>query len=485
MKPFTTKALYTVAVTLTLASCGGSGGSEGNVPLNDQASVQGVLVIPESADLVAQAALMPSLRQALQRNGNTNCPNVPDGYDPLSNASVSFVDNQGETVGNSFLTDECGEFNEVPGSTATGITATSAGFRTLNSDLTLFTNAATPGIASTIADTATYRIGAIQALSDQQIAFTVTDSVTNQAVLGIPQDAFQVSLDDAPATLDNLTVAASTNTAASTILTLDASFSMSGIAFDDPDTGESFNRYQLAARAAHTFLDQKSANDEVATQLFSSNIFFMNQETIDDRLSLVDELGADVQYTLSTDGFVTDESRMRFVIDAYNRESDFYSSGDDLRHPDSPSDITISNGYRFSGATALYDAIGESIAILDNRGSERPIVIAMTDGSNNSSARSEEEVIQEAIASNVPVFTIGFGGSTRTDSLTRIAEQTGGTFFNVESIDISNAFQSIQTGIVFQYISSLTAGGIDTAMTLGIALDFNGLQIERTLTLTQ
>ena len=469
-------------ITAALSTCGGDSGS--NQPGDDATAINGVLIVPDQPDASTAKLILAQELPLLQRMAE-DCPGIPDGYIALSNAEITYIDDTGSTIGSTFSSDECGRFSGTPPTTATGVRAVSPGYRPIETDISNFQSAdGEPGLASTISTTASYRISAIQKISNDSLAFTITDTETNQAVLGMPASAFAILLDGSGVTISSLDVAASTTSAASTVLTLDASRSMDEDAYTDPDTGRQYDRNQLATLAAHTFLDQKGDSDEVAALLFSGRLFFMDQLAVDNELPLIDVDGNSVQYQLSDDGFVTDARRLRFVIDAYNQHSDLYSSGIDVRHLDTPQNVTIGNTYPFVGATAFYDAVAESVVRLDERNVVRPVVIAMTDGEDNRSGRGIQQIINAAIAASVPVYTIGFGGDTEEDLLTQIADDTGGSFFSVTSIDIANVYQGIQSGILFQYVATVNGGGIDDAFTLGVTLDYNGLQTDRQLTIT-
>jgi len=476
-------ALSLISVSFFLVSCGSDSSSK--TPANDASQAYGQLIVPEAQDATLNRALGKS-NSLLQKMVAETCVNVPTGYVPLAEVPVEFLDAAGNVIGNSVTTDACGEFRTAVPTGAVSLRAAGTGYRPITTDVTVFqSDGITPGVASTILETANYRIAALQQVADDRIAFTITDTESNQAVLGLPESAFTVTLDRAERPIKDIGIAANTEGPASSVLVMDASGSMSRNVFTDPDDNKRYNRFQVASIAGHTFLDQKRPIDETSTMIFSTNMFFMNQATIDAELPLINANNETVPYLLSEDGFTTESNKMRFIMDAYNRESDFYSASGDARHPDSPADATIERGYPFAGSTALYQAIGESIVTLNDRGASRPVVIAMTDGANNRGNRSLEEVVAEAIAANIPVFTIGFGPSTQVDELQNIATRTGGSFFSAESLDLAGAYQSIQTGIAFQYVATLAEGGIDQAFTLGVRFNYNGLSEFRDLTLRQ
>ena len=348
---------------------------------------------------------------------------------------------------------------------------------------TPFGSAATrKGSPRTIPDTASYRIGSLQLLDEARVGFTVTDTDSGQTVLGIPASAFAIRADGAELALASIATAASSSGAASVSLVLDASGSMSSTAFQDEVTLERFSRSQLAAQAAHVFLDQKADTDEASVTPFGSTVHPVDQAFIDEEFELQTLDGEPTLYQLSESGFTVESQRLRFIIDAYNRESDVYGFGDP-RHPDTPADLVIESRYPFGGSTALFDAIVTGIDRVVARDNDRRFVLAMTDGRNNSSSNGLEETVARAIAANVPVYTVGFGDGVDADVLDEIAARTGASYFQVDDTDIGNAFQSIQSGIVFQYVALTENVDLGEVLQLSVGLDFNGLQTARDVTL--
>jgi len=79
--------------------------------------------------------------------------------------------------------------------------------------------------------------------------------------------------------------------------------------------------------------------------------------------------------------------------------------------------------------TPIYDGIYKGITLcLDQPG--RRIVVAYTDGDDNRSVHTMDQVVDYAKANGIMVFTIGIG-NVRQDALRTIAESTGGIFWNV------------------------------------------------------
>ena len=87
------------------------------------------------------------------------------------------------------------------------------------------------------------------------------------------------------------------------------------------------------------------------------------------------------------------------------------------------------------GMTALYDALYEAVL---NSGAQKGArcVIAFTDGDDTESSHTANEVIQRANELSVPIFIIGTNGSL--SDYNRIAENTGGQYWNINNISDMN-----------------------------------------------
>ena len=80
--------------------------------------------------------------------------------------------------------------------------------------------------------------------------------------------------------------------------------------------------------------------------------------------------------------------------------------------------------------TALYDALYVSVSKTAMEEGAK-CVIAFTDGEDNSSEKTPEDVIELAKQYKIPVFIIGIGQSLDTSTLENIANMTGGYYKNV------------------------------------------------------
>ena len=462
-------------LSLALISCD-SDDSKGSA-----GQLGGTLVVPTGTNQAKTAIMARALGAKADEDA---CPNVPEGYSPLANAEVAFIGGDGAQLGLADApTDACGAFTGTLPAGTTQVRGTAPGFRDITTDVAVFQSGdANNNVASTIPNEATYTIGSIQKVDDDTIAFTVTDDQTNKAVLGIPDSALTATVNKSPANMTTSSAVA-TSGKASVVMTLDASPSMEESVFTDADSGKEFTRFQLASIAGHTFLDYKSAEDEVATVIYDGTVNFIDQAAVDQLFPLTDQNDVAVKHVFPADGFSAQAKDLRFIMDAYNPYAAWWgtSSSTDALHPDTPNYKQVKS-YPWTSATAVYDSISTGVEKLAARSSLRKFIIAMTDGDDNSSNNTEDEVITLAKTNNMAVYTVGFGAGTYTNetSLQKIAAETGGTYFRAENTDISAAYQSIQTNITFQYL-----GDLDTSLgekfQVEVFLNHNGITVSREL----
>jgi Ca-activated chloride channel homolog len=108
------------------------------------------------------------------------------------------------------------------------------------------------------------------------------------------------------------------------------------------------------------------------------------------------------------------------------------------------------------GLTALYDALATGIAHLKTGTRDRKALVVLSDGGDNASHRTLDEVLQIAQRSNATIYTIGIYDVTDQDRnprvLRKIAQLTGGRAYFPESLgDIEQVWRDIAGGIRNQY----------------------------------
>lgn len=95
--------------------------------------------------------------------------------------------------------------------------------------------------------------------------------------------------------------------------------------------------------------------------------------------------------------------------------------------------------------TAFYDGVLRGIQDIDETTGDR-VVIAYTDGFENNSFASLQQIITSAVNNDVRVFTVGLGSFIDEDELRLIASSTGGQFVQVEqSASLASLYQTLRS----------------------------------------
>lgn len=109
------------------------------------------------------------------------------------------------------------------------------------------------------------------------------------------------------------------------------------------------------------------------------------------------------------------------------------------------------------GQTRLYDTLISEIERISSR-SNAKCVIGFTDGYDNISAYSAQDVVDRANAAHVPVFLIGVGSSCDESALRSIAQRTGGFYTNISTISsLEQVYNSIYRQEKEVYLVEYTA----------------------------
>jgi uncharacterized protein YegL len=481
-------------VALSLVACGG--GKEEAV----NKFIEGTLVVPSTSK--TKKLSLKRIKERAAGTARKKCANVPDGYEPLKNANVNFLDSS-KAVVKATTTDVCGKFSVETSDDIVTVKATSVGNKDLITDIKVFkTVDSLLAVASTIPTNAKYQISSIQITDSNSVAFSVTDTITNHAVIGMPQSALTTKINGSNSSVTDFSNAANVVDPASITLVMDASGSMNknnvkdnkGNDLVDPSDSSNYTRLRMASIAAHTYLTNMPKADETAITIFDQDVNFIDDAEIKRLVNYISSAPnasqKTVEYKFSESGFTKEASKLRLIIDTYNLETEVVTSfgnygtpaGPIRKHHDTPDLKAFSSVYPWGGATAAYDAIQESLVKTYARSNSRKIVIAMTDGQDNRSAYNENSVIASANAKSIPVYTIGFGNSTSANnSLKKIAEKTNASFLKVTGIDLISAFRSIQTAITFQYLANIE-DNIQAGDIVEVSLHFDGTVIKRSIT---
>jgi len=109
-----------------------------------------------------------------------------------------------------------------------------------------------------------------------------------------------------------------------------------------------------------------------------------------------------------------------------------------------------------AGLTALYDALATGIEHLKTGTRDRKALVVLSDGGDNASHRTLDDVLQAAQRSSATIYTIGIYDETDQDRnprvLRKIAQLTGGrAYFPDSPDDIERVWRDIAGGIRSQY----------------------------------
>lgn len=112
-----------------------------------------------------------------------------------------------------------------------------------------------------------------------------------------------------------------------------------------------------------------------------------------------------------------------------------------------------------SGRTKLYDALYRGISHAAIQNGAR-CVIGFTDGLDNESTHSYNDIINHSIEKQVPVYIVGAGNNINTTVLKKIANDTGGKYWNIS--DLSDFFEKLKdiyaiekSSYYFEYITDI------------------------------
>lgn len=493
----------------TLVGCGSSSDDDDTDPPSTppeeptptpEMQLSGTLVAPEGAEvqtasLLATKAARETSNATLMATATATCPSVPISYTPIANATISFMDEDSNLLGVTLTTDQCGDFSgTVPGEVVYAST-TATGYRGVTVPVDAFQQGDNQddedNVLSVLPDVtdAGYRIASLQ-WSGEKLYFTVTDTLTGKAVLGIPDSAVSyVIAGGSSSAFADLSYAASQGDQgeASVALALDGSSSMYASVYD-PVTGQpvtdangnTMSMLRMSALASHTFLDGKRASDEVGFVGFDHDVTWIDKAFFD--AQNITSGGAPYTVTYPASGFSTNADTLRLAVDYYNISSQIWNdTNPDPVHAPQPADLSA-YPYPWGGSTAAYKAAQEALTQLESRPNARKIGVLLSDGYDNASGINATQLAAAYQAANIPLWTVSFGSGADETVLQQLATDTGGNF--IDSTDTSKLaadFAAIQTGIVFQYIGDLGLADFDAVrgQNLSLTLDYGGLSATR------
>ena len=135
------------------------------------------------------------------------------------------------------------------------------------------------------------------------------------------------------------------------------------------------------------------------------------------------------------------------------------------------------NGMNASGGTPFYDACLLAVQMLSSRPGRKAAVL-LTDGIDNASSVGPGNVMDAARASNIKLFTIGFGTSALSESqLRRMAMETGGKYFRVlREEELAQVFDAIAVAIMSRccQLTYLATSCEDSVRALRLEVNLDG-----------
>jgi VWFA-related protein len=108
--------------------------------------------------------------------------------------------------------------------------------------------------------------------------------------------------------------------------------------------------------------------------------------------------------------------------------------------------------------TALHDAIKTALDLLKGVGTRRQAIVVLSDGKDTKSRLTQAEVLTDAKASGVPIFTLGLGRTVASGALERLARETGGvSMAAARAEELRSLYQAIAGQLANQYVMSFTS----------------------------
>ena len=129
---------------------------------------------------------------------------------------------------------------------------------------------------------------------------------------------------------------------------------------------------------------------------------------------------------------------------------------------------------RRGGDTALYDAMHSGISHSSMQGGAR-CVIAFTDGKDNRSKYTDDDVINFSLKQQVPVYIIGVANAEE-NKLKNIAERTGGKYWYIDDLnDMETIFNEIygmeKSTYYIEYVTDISGNEKYSVRTIDLLVD--------------
>lgn len=134
--------------------------------------------------------------------------------------------------------------------------------------------------------------------------------------------------------------------------------------------------------------------------------------------------------------------------DKVNREIELTKNSTSIQN-----ELKINGTEGYGGSTALLDGINEGLDLLiENQDFEQKALIVLTDGYENASKSTQNEVFMKAINNRINIYTIGYGSSVDVEFLRTIAENTNGGYYWIsDNNNLKDIFKDIYKNIKNYY----------------------------------
>ncbi len=144
--------------------------------------------------------------------------------------------------------------------------------------------------------------------------------------------------------------------------------------------------------------------------------------------------------------------------------------------------ITALQKVTLTNYTRLYDGAYQAIRTLQGVPPGRRAVVLMTDGQDTKSTLTLEDVVQEAQRFAVPLYIIGYGQQIQVNVLERMAQRTGGAFFQAPSVEeiptaFSQVFDILRRAYEIKYLSNVPADGKEHELRVTLTIGGTSVQV--------
>jgi Ca-activated chloride channel family protein len=231
-------------------------------------------------------------------------------------------------------------------------------------------------------------------------------------------------------------------TARSELVLLDVAVTNDRGGFVSGLPADSFQVFEEGRRQKVAFFAEQDAPATVGLLIDSSGSMLVNRDRmITGITSLAEASNPDDEFL----PLVFNE-RVTRVLDS---RAEFTSDPLQLRE-------ALTNSLTVLGKTAFYDGVSEAIDGVGKGSHERRVVIVLSDGGDNASRTTFDELLKKVQASNVVIYTIALidpiALGHNAGALRRLAKVTGGLAFEPKTRDvIGKAFRAIAADIRSRY----------------------------------